>query len=83
MDNYQFNRFRALLEREISGMSDQHLDVLETIIYAERVERSERVEEPITPEEKDECYALHAAVSQADTVAALAAHEACPTYRNW
>lgn len=81
MDDYHFKRFRALLEREISGMSDRQLDALETIIYAERVERSEP--EPITPAEKQECYALHAAVSQADTVAALAAHEACPTYRNW
>jgi len=81
MDNYQFNRFRALLEREIGQMTDRHLDMLETIIYAERVERLERPAVP--PEEKDECYALHAAVSQADTVAALAAHEACPTYRNW
>ncbi len=78
MDNYHFKRFRALLEREISGMSDQHLDVLETIIYVERVERSERSEQPENSDLK-----LHAVVCQADTIAALAAHEACPTYRNW
>lgn len=49
MDNYQFKRLRALLEREMQSMSLEQLRIIENMAYAEQIEAQERRKEEYPP----------------------------------
>ena len=49
MDNYQFKRLRALLEREMQSMSLEQLRIIENMAYSEQIEAQERFKEECPP----------------------------------
>ena len=49
MENYQFKRLRALLEREMQSMSLEQLRIIENMAYSEQIEAQERFKEECPP----------------------------------